>query len=60
MPYKDPHLVIPTIEEVIFTHKWFTIVNVKSGYYQMKLDQQPKELTNFIMLFWFPMQVKCA
>ena len=64
-----PHFVTPTFEEIISRihgAKWFSIVNVKSGYWNMKLDEKSRELTTFItpegpyMFKCFPMGVKSA
>ena len=64
-----PHFVTPTFEEIISRlhgAKWFSIVNVKSGYWNMKLDEKSSELTTFItpegryMFKRFPMGVKSA
>ena len=64
----QPHFVTPTFEEIISRlhgAKWFSIV-VKSGYWNMKLDEKSRELTTFItakgcyMFKSFPMGVKSA
>lgn len=64
-----PHFMTITFEDIISRlhgTKWFTIVDGKSGYWQMKLDKKFKQLVTFVtplgryMFNRFPMGVKSA
>lgn len=57
-------LLAPTIKDVVsklHAAKWFTSVDMKSRYWQIKLDQQSKEMMTLITPFGrFPVAVKCT
>ena len=48
---RKPHYVTPTFEDVpakLNGARWFTIVDIKSGYWHLNLDQKSRKLTTFI------------
>ena len=47
---KRPHYVTPTLEDILSKlhgAKWFSILDARSGYWNMKLDNQSADLTTF-------------
>ena len=69
MEIHRPHYVTPTFEDVtakLHGTRWFTIVDIKSGYWHLNLDQKSRKLTTFItsngryLFNRFPMGIKCA
>ena len=66
---KRPHYVTPTLEDVLTRlngAKYFSILDARSGYWNIKLDDKSADLTTFNTTFGryrfnrLPMGVKCA
>jgi transposase InsO family protein len=66
---KRPHYVTPTLEDVISRlsgAKWFSILDARSGYWNIKLDDASADLTTFNTTFGrfrfnrLPMGICCA
>lgn len=64
-----PHYATPTFEDItaeLDNARWFTKVDIKSGYWHLKLDEKSRRLTTFItphgryMYNRYPMGVKSA
>ena len=64
-----PHYVTLTFEDItakLHGARWFTIEDIKSGYWHLNLDQKSRKLATFLtangryLFNRFPMGIKCA